>query len=447
MANKEALTPYGVLVLIFASIGGMLFGYHTAVISGALVFLSPLFQLTPTQEGIVVSITLLGGLLGAIIAGALANRWGRKKAMLVTAFLFIPGALMIASAHSFIHLFLGRFVSGIAAGIVSVVAPLYLAETAPPHCRGRWVSIFQLCITLGILFSFAMAFVFSGHEEWEMLFVTGAMLALFEFCIIFFIPETPSWLLNNGKAARAVQDLTRLRMDEAWKEEIEQMRKTAKPQYRWSDFLQPHMPYILFVGFVLSMLQQITGINAVIYYMPKIFHIAGVSSASSPFQAAIALTSINSVATCLSIWLLDKKGRRVLLLAGTVGMTVSLAVLCFGFFSHNSHMNILALASLIAYSACFAFSLGPVTWVVISEIFPLKIRGNALACALALNWLSNYVVSLLFPNMIAAWGGGISFAIFAVISLFAFVFVSFFVRETKGKSLEEIEALVTTGKF
>lgn len=452
MKLKEHLRPYGIVILIFASFGGVLFGYHTAVISGALVFLSPVFHLSLYDEGIVVSVMLIGALIGALMAGYLADRVGRRKTLLILAFLFIAGALLIAFSKVYVQLLAGRIVSGIAVGIVSVVTPLYLAEIAPPHLRGRCVSLFQFCISLGIVLAFSMAFLFSEGQNWEMLFFIGACFAFLQLLTILFIPETPYWMLSRGKNDLAIRTLRRLRKDLLWKIEIEEIhkRKTEKhlkDKKQLADFFKPHMPYILMVGFLPSIFQQITGVNAVVYYTPKIFQIAGSISATNSIIATFSVGIINCVATFFPIWMLDKIGRRQLLLIGSLGMAISLGILSFGFFSQSSAMDVLTLISLMAYMASFTISLGPVTWVILSEIFPLKIRGRAIAYAMGLNWLANFAVSMVFPDMIAKWGGGWCFAFFAMIAFVCFLFVYRFISETKGKSLEEIEISVRAGKF
>jgi len=444
---EEKLTLYGILVLIIASFGGLLFGYHIAVISGALVFLGPVFQLSPYDEGIVVSIMLLGGLVGALAAGNLADRLGRKKTLFIMALLLTLGALIIAFSQIYVQLLVGRILSGVAIGIVSVVAPLYLAEVAPPHLRGRCVSAFQLFISLGILLSFGMAYHFSEDQRWQMLFFIGAFLAFLQLCGILFIPETPSWVLSHGKNAQAIRILGRLRSDMQWKKEMKHMHKKPEKKSGWVDFFKPHMPYILIVGFMLSIFQQITGVNAVIFYLPKIFQSAGISTNTGPFLASLSVGVINCLATLFSVWVIDKIGRRMLLLIGSFVMALSLGVLSFGFFEQSSGIDILALMSLMVFIASFSFSLGATTWVVLAEIFPLKIRSKAMACAMALNWLANYAISMAFPEIIATWGEGWSFAIIAMISFTSFLFVYWFISETKGKSLEEIETLVRAGKF
>lgn len=447
MHAKEVLTPYGLLVLIIAAFGGFLFGYHTGVISGALVFLNPIFQLNPSQEGMVVSIMLLGGLFGAVASGHLADRFGRKKAMFLMAFLFVIGSLVIAFSSSYGQVLVGRGISGIAIGIVSVVAPLYLAEIAPPHYRGRCVSAFQLLISLGILSSFIAAFVFSKDQHWQMPFIMGALLSFFQIVALCFIPESPSWTMSHRRVSQTIKTLTRLREDTQWKKELENMSKKLNATLKWNFFLKPYMLRILMVGCILSAFQQITGINAVIYYTPKIFKAVGITSNIGSFLATLSIGCINCIATVFSLWALDRMGRRILLLIGSFGMAVSLCVVSYVFF-RAIHVHVFwALVGLMGYVACFAFSLGPAIWVVLSEIFPLEIRSHAIACCLALNWLANYVVSFVFPNMIATWGGGLSFALFAAISLIAFLFVYRCIFETKGKSLEEIENLVKSGKF
>ncbi len=444
--SKERFSPFALVVVAIASISGLLFGYHTAVISGTLIFLAPAFQLSPFDEGMVVSTILLGGLVGAIAAGELSERLGRKITLIGTAIVFILGALIMASATSYAILIGGRVVSGVAAGIASVTAPMYLAEVSPPHYRGRCVAIYQLSMSLGILLAYVLTVHYEEAQQWRLLFAWGAAPAVIQVIALFMIPETPSWCVEQGYFERAKLSFQRLRRDVLWKKNLKISERREKGR-QWGFFFSPRVFYVIVLGVVLSILQQVTGINAVVYYTPKIFLTAGISSNEAAFMATMGIGGINVIATLISVWLLDRAGRRRLLLIGTVGMGCSLILVTAAFLFQAVLVEKLVVLGLMAYVAFFALSFGPVTWVVISEIFPLKVRSQAIALALAANWMANYLVSLLFPNLIAHWGGGYTFAVFTLITFLAVGFIARWIPETKGKSLEEIETMVLRGKF
>jgi sugar porter (SP) family MFS transporter len=444
ISSKERCTGFLFFVVTVAAFGGFLFGYHTGIISGALIFLTPAFQLSILQQGTVVSIILIGALLGALVAGMLADKIGRKRTIAITSALFVIGAAMIALSDTYEMLLIGRFVSGIGVGIISLSAPLYLAEISPPRFRGMFVSGYQLAITIGILASFFINYVFSIHADWRWMFAIGIFPALFQMVALFFLPETPSWLFKHGLHEHAILTLSRLRKDKDWIHQVETMKSAASPQKKgaWKVLFSPKLRFVLVIGVLLSAFQQITGINTVIYYAPKIFETAGFTSASGAILATLGVGIINVLSTAFSVWILDRIGRRKLLLIGIAGMALSLGFLAFAFFVESTMIGKIAMLSLMAYVAFFAIGLGPVTWVVISEIFPLKVRGKAMTVATFVNWFFNYLVSLTFLDLIAQIKAEGTFLIFALLSGLAFWFVFRYIPETKGKSLEEIETLL-----
>lgn len=413
--EKETLTPYGIFTLVVVAFGGLLFGYYTGVISGALLFLTEDFTLTDAEQGHIVAILLLGGLLGSLLAGPLADRLGRKKSLMLMAFLSLLGSCWLMTATDYTSLLWGRVICGIATGFACVAAPMSLAEMAPPCYRGRCVSLFQLMISLGVLVSYGVSFIYAQSAAWRPLFAIGAFLSLIQLVTLIFIPESPVWLLARANTTRAARGWMQLRC--------------FKPIY------------FIILCLVLNVFQQITGINAVIYYTPRIFSEMGITSSSGMFMATLVVGIINVLSTLLSAWLLDKAGRRRLLIIGTSGMTLSLTLLS------TVANDAVACLSLISYVAFFAMSLGPVTWVVLSEILPLSIRGLGMAIALVGNWLANYAVSLTFPDLIRHLGVSGSFALFGSFSLLALLFVFCFIPETKGKTLEEIETMVKSRKL
>lgn len=444
---SESLKSYGVFTLIVVAFGGLLFGYYTGVISGALIFLAKDFTLTDAQQGYLVAVLLLGGLLGSLLAGPLADRLGRKKSLLLMAFLSLLGSWWLTTATDYTSFLWGRVICGIAAGIVCVATPMSLAEMAPPRYRGRCVSLFQLMISLGVLVSYGVSFIYAQAEAWRPLFAIGTFLSLVQLVTLVFIPESPAWLLARASPTRAARAWSQLRGDTSWKKEMEQFQNTPRQTNQWLLCFKPLYFAILCICLVLNVFQQITGINAVIYYTPRIFSEMGIDSSFGMFMATLVVGLINVLSTLLSAWLLDKAGRRRLLIIGSSGMTVSLTVLSIVVLERSYFNDAVACVSLISYVAFFAMSLGPVTWVVLSEILPLSIRSVGMALALVGNWLANYVVCLTFPDLIHHLGVSGSFALFGSLSLLALLFVFCFIPETKGKTLEEIETMVKSRKL
>ena len=441
---KERCTAFLIFVIFVAAFGGFLYGYHTGIISGALIYLTTSFHLSILQQGMVVSILLLGALFGALLAGPLADKIGRKRTIAVTSSLFVIGAAVIALSESYEMVLLGRCVTGLGVGVISLSAPLYLAEISPPHYRGRFVAAYQLAIALGILFSFAMNYAFSLSAHWRWMFAIGIFPALFQMLALFFLPETPAWLFKRGLHDHAILTLGRLRKDKEWMHQIDAMRSSASPQKKgaWKYLFSPKLRAVLILGCFLSAFQQITGINTVIFYAPKIFQTTGLTSTSGAILATIGIGIINVITTIFATWILDKVGRRRLLLIGVLGMAISLGFLATAFFFHSAMIEKIAIISLMAYVASFAIGLGPVSWVVISEIFPMKVRGKAMTVAAFVNWMFNYLVSLTFLDLIERIGSQGTFLLYALISVGAFLFIHRYLPETKGKSLEEIETLL-----
>jgi MFS transporter, SP family, galactose:H+ symporter len=446
---KEGCTAYLLFVVIVGAFGGFLYGFFTGVISGALLPLATAFQLSANDQGMVVSILLLGGLVGALAAGTLADRFGRKWAMSLTSLIFIAGALLTAFSPSYEWLLLARFFSGIGVGIIVVVAPLYLAEVSPAAYRGTFVSLFQFAIAVGILFSFFINYLFIESGQWRWMFGIGVIPALLQMLALFFLPETPAWLLKHGKKRLATQAFSKLRKDTHWKEQVENAKAThaAHKHGGWKTLFSPQLRRIAIVGIILSSLQQITGINTVIFYAPKIFETTGFQSANSAVVATIGIGIINALVTLLSVWLSKKLGRRTLLLIGSAGMGISLVLFSIAYFAQVTLIEGVSIVTLMAYVAFFAIGLGPVTLVVLSEIFPLKVRGLAMALALSANWICNYLVSLTFLDLTARLGLPGTFFLYGVISLCAFWFIHRFIPETHGKTLEEIEKQILSRRL
>lgn len=443
---KERCTSYTLFAVFTAALGGFLYGYHIAAISGALLFIAQQFSLTSTQQGSLVSLLLLGSLLGSLFSGVLADRIGRKRALLLTTVIFVGGTSIACLATSFSMLMWGRLILGCAVGLVSLLSPLYLAEISPPQVRGACVSINQLAITVGILIAYVVNYLYSGTGDWRMMFAWGMLPALIQMIAGIFLPETPSWLIAHKQEAAAMESLKKLRPHQQWKGALDELEHSASlhQKHSWKTVFRPRFRFVLIVGLCISAFQQLTGINTVIFYAPKIFQIAGYSSAITAILASLGIGFINVFATAFSVKLLDRLGRRPLLLIGIGGMILSLLALSGAFFIQFHSVALVAVISLIAYVGFFGVGLGPITWLLLSEIYPLSIRGKAMTLAISLNSLCNYVVSLLFLDLMGSLGITWTFALFALVGLLSLFFVFRFVPETKGKSLEELEKELTS---
>jgi SP family galactose:H+ symporter-like MFS transporter len=431
------------LVAAIASMGGLLFGYDTGVISGALPFLQQSFTLSPGMVGVATSAVLLGAALGAACAGTLSDSFGRKSVIIVAAMLFVLGALGSAASPTVPVLLAARAVIGVAIGVASMLTPLYLAEIAPRQQRGFIVSLNQFCITAGILLSYIVDFCLTGVAgNWRWMLGAGAVPGLVLFLGMLTLPESPRWLAGSGRMEEARRALARMRQPEEVEPELAELRRDGHSKIApWSALLARGARRPLIIGSALAVFQQITGINTVIYYAPTIFQSAGMSSASGAILATVGVGLVNVIMTMVAMGLLDRLGRRPLLLWSLAGMVAMLVVLSVGFAAGGKGaVALLTVGAVAAYVGFFAIGLGPVFWLLIAEIFPLSVRGRGMSVATVANWGANFVVTLLFPGVVASLGSAAAFAIFAVLSLGAWIYILAEVPETKGKSLEEIEA-------
>jgi len=428
----------------FAALGGLLFGYDTGVISGAVIFIKKEFGLSTFPQELVVSMVLAGATIGAFTGGRLADRFGRRRTLIGTALIFILGAIVCAAATSLTMLVIGRVVVGLGIGLASTTVPVYISEVSPPSARGWQVSLFQLAITIGILAAYLVDYVFAEAEAWRWMLglavVPGALLG----AGMLSLPESPRWLAKyqHPEAARAV--LQRIRGSgevEAELRDIVESLAHAEEHGRWSDILGAAVRPALVVGIGLAIFQQVTGINTVIYYAPIIIQSAGISSASGAILATAGIGGVNVLMTIVAMWLIDRAGRRPLLLTGVAGMILTLGVL--GFVFHRSAetgvVAWVAVVTLMAYVAFFAISLGPIFWLLIAEIYPLKIRGIAEGTAAGANWISNLAVSMTFLTLVELIGPSWTFWVYGLLAIAAWSFCYRLVPETKGRTLEEIE--------
>lgn len=430
---------------VFAALGGLLFGYDTGVISGAELFLKNDFTLTTFALEVIVSGVLAGAAAGALLGGRLADLFGRRRLLIVTAIIFGLGGLACAVATSATMLIVGRIVVGLGIGLSSGTVPVYISEVSPADARGWQVSLFQLAITVGILLAYVVDYAFAAIQGWRWMFGLAVVPAAIFGLGMVFLPESPRWLAEHGQLERARAMLARIRgtsdVDVEMREIVEGIERAQDQHGRLSDLFAPALRPALIVGIGLAVFQQVTGINTVIYYAPLIIQSSGISSASGAILATAGIGVVNVLMTIVAMWLIDRMGRRPLLLTGIAGMVITLGVLGLAFHmaGRTGALAWLAVVSMMVYVASFAISLGPIFWLLISEIYPLKIRSSAEGLAAAFNWGSNLLVSLTFLTLLQMMGPTRTFWLYGAFAIAAWVFSYYQVPETKGRTLEEIE--------
>ena len=434
------------LVYFFGALGGLLFGYDTGVISGAILFINEEFGLTPFLEGLVVASLLLGAAVGAASAGPLSDRLGRRNIVIIAAILFTIGAVGAALAPNVGVLVLFRVVLGLAVGSAALIVPLYLSEIAPTQIRGAITSLNQLNIVFGILFAYIINALLASGGAWRWMLGLAVIPSLVLLIGMFFLPETPRWLVSQDRDEDARGVLGRSRDEETVEREIRDIREVEEQEEGGlRELMASWVRPALVVAIGLAVFQQIIGINTIIYYAPTTLTNVGYGNEAAIY-ANLIIGVVNVAMTFVAIWLIDRVGRKPLLLTGLVGMVLSLTVLGLSSLLLPQPSNptdpaaIITLVCLAGFIVSFAATWGPTVWVMLPEVLPLRIRGTAMGLAIFLHWLANFAVSQTFPVFLAAWGPGITFLGYAVIGVVAFVFVGALVTETKERSLEEIEA-------
>ncbi|KHD85330.1 sugar porter family MFS transporter [Bacillus ginsengihumi] len=429
------------LIYFFGALGGLLFGYDTGVISGAILFIKKDLHLTSWTEGIVVSSILLGCMIGAAISGPLSDRLGRRKVVLTAATIFCIGALGTALSANAGILILFRLVLGVAVGSASTLVPMYLSEMAPTAIRGTLSSLNQLMIMTGILLAYIVNYIFSSSEGWRWMLGIALVPGLLMLIGVIFLPESPRWLLKQGKENEARSILNFMRKGNGVEDEIKEIKlANQQEQGGFKEVKEKWVRPALIVGIGLAVFQQIIGCNTVLYYAPTTFTNVGLG-ASAAILGTVGIGIVNVIVTAVAVVLIDKIGRKPLLLIGNAGMSISLFVLGIvnivsGHTAASSWTTVICLAVYIAF---FSLTWGPVVWVMLSEIFPLSVRGIGMGIGSVANWLANLIVSLTFPKLIEQFGISTMFIIYGIMGVLAFFFVSKLVSETKGKSLEQIE--------
>lgn len=444
-------------VALVAAVAGFLFGFDEGIISGAQIFLHREFDYGAGMEGVMTSAVPLGALFGAVLAGRLTAQFGRRRILVVAALLFGIGAVVCGLTPNMTVLVIGRLILGLAIGIAAIVAPLYLSETAPTERRGVMISAYQLMVTVGILAAYLVNLVLAEWEAWRWMLACGAVPAIVLLVGAWRLPESPRWLAAQGRVEEMKAVLASLRKNAPHSDlarEADQIVESAQAgggKYSWGELFAAGIRPAVVVAMGLFFLQQLSGINAVIYYAPQIFGGTGFTGTSGQLLATVGIGVVNVVMTLVAMWLIDRAGRRSLLVIGFIGTAIGLAMLAYAADMAAEHAisglsATLGFVGVVLYIAAFAIALGPIPYVMMSEIYPLRVRGPGMAMASIANWGFNYIVVLLFPMALAGVGLSATFAFFALVCALGLVFTLVLVPETKGLSLEAIEKHLTAGR-
>nr|WP_314583751.1 sugar porter family MFS transporter [uncultured Pseudomonas sp.] len=446
----EKAQPKAIFACLMAALAGLMFGLDIGVISGATKFIQQEFQISDQVIEWIVSSMMAGAALGALGAGSLSAKLGRKKSLMLGAILFVIGSILCGLATSPTMLIFARFLLGLAIGIASFTAPLYLAEVAPENIRGSMISLYQLMITAGILIAFLSNTAFSYYEAWRWMLGIIAIPGVLFLIGVFALPDSPRWLIMAGRKQEAIKVLHKLRGDEkVIQQEVAEIEEQLKvPQKGWSLFKEnANFRRSVGLGVLLQVVQQFTGMNVVMYYAPRIFEGMGYDTAAQMwFTAAVGLTNV--LATFIAIFLVDKWGRKPILYTGFVVMAVGLGVvgtmLGMGNLSHGQQT--FTVVMLLIFIVGFAMSAGPLIWTLCSEVQPLKGRDFGIGCSTFTNWIANMIVGATFLTMLGTLGQGTTFWIYASLNVVFIFLVFLLVPETKGVTLERIERNLMQGK-
>ena len=449
--NEKGSPSYIALVTIIAALGGLLFGYDTAVIAGAIGFLQSHFQLDATMKGWAAASALLGCVVGVSFAGLFSDRLGRKATLVLSGLLFLCSAVGTAIPNQFSFFVLFRVLGGIGVGVASMASPMYIAEITPASVRGRMVSVNQFAIVTGILIIYFVNYFISlrGDEAWNVatgwrwMFASGAIPSGIFLILLLIVPESPRWLVEKGMNAKAKDILVKVGGESFAENELRSIESSVAQEVEsLGQLFKTGWRKVMFLGIALAILQQVTGINVFLYYGPEIFKKLG-SGSNAALLETIVVGAVNLSFTIIAIRTVDRIGRKPLMMIGATGMFVSL--IAMGLAAQFQMISIWVLLCILVYIGCFALSVGPVTWVILSEIYPTRIRGRALSVATFFLWSANFVVSQTFPMMdenaalVAQFNHGFPFYVYAAFCIILALTVWKFFPETKGHTLEEIE--------
>lgn len=435
---------YLYFVTFVAALGGLMFGFETAVINGAIYYVAEYFQLTDFMKGLVVSTALAGCVVGALFIGNPGDKYGRRYMLKIMAAMFLFSMLGTGLATNIWLFIFARFIGGIAVGGASVLTPMYISEVSPPKIRGRLVATSQLAIVTGILMAFFSDYIIDSllHGDWRWMFLVGIIPSAILWFLLFFITRSPRWLVKIGQEEEALQVIKRVNTEENADELLIEIKNSLGEEESSKNVAIFHKPYLrlVIIGIAVGMFNQLAGINVIMYYSTDIFREAGFSGEAALLQSVL-IGVTNLVFTIIAMSIIDRFGRKFLLYVGSVGMSVFLGLFSWAFITDNKSGYIL-LTLLIGYIAFFAFSQGAVIWVILSEMFPNNIRARGTAIGSFSHWFFNFGIALLFPVVSAAIGVGYVFVFFTVATLLSILFYRFGLVETKGKTLEEIEKIM-----
>jgi len=432
-------------VSLIASLGGVLYGFDMGIIAAALIFVRSTFSLSTQMEEVVVSVVLIGSMAGAIVGGVFADRAGRRSTLIWGGVLFIAGSILAPLSPDVYTLIVSRSLLGVAIGFTSVTAPVYVSELAPPQSRGMLIGLYQFALTGGIALADLVGYWLAGEHAWRLMFGLGAIPALFFLILMLTVPESPRWLVAHNRSTEAKAVLRSYSDEDGARLLLADIHAslTIIMENRWSALWTRTVRKALLIAVGFTVLQQVTGINTIIYYGPQIFALAGVGSDKNAIFATLLVAVVNVLATVIALLLVDRVGRKPLLYWGVGGMTFSLFVLAFAF--HNqlqfgSSLGMIATACLMVYITCFAFSMGPIGWIIVTEVFPVRLRARGVAAASLGSGASNFIVSLTFLSLIKAVGNTATFCIYGAFCILTLFFVCYVMPETKGCELESISA-------
>lgn len=440
--NKKAMFNLAIIA-IAGSFGGLLAGYEMGIISGAQLFIIDQWNLSAKLQGYLVSIVMVGCFIGAFINGFFADKIGRKKIIGFIGLVYLIGCICCANAVDIKMLICARVINGIACGMANAIVPMYLSEISPKKTRGFFASLYQLSFTIGILISYLVGFIFSSSANWRAMFLSGAIPAIILLVMYAFLSESPRWLILKGRDEEAKAVFEKIEEPELVETQFNEIKDSMKEKTENTKAtIQKWMYMPLFIAIGLMFAQICTGINVIICYAPKIFQSAGFDDPSAAMQITILIGVVNFLMTFVAMYLSDKVGRKPLLLSGAAIMAVSMFMLAVSFIYGSSLGDIqkwLAVGSIIGFICSFAYSLGPVAWVLVSEIFPLEAKGVLMTFPVAANFIFNIIINAQYPVWTESLGIGATFGIFGAICIISIIFIVFGVPETKGISLEQIE--------
>jgi len=426
-----------------AALGGVLYGYDMGIIAAAILFVKHSFSVSTQVEQLIVSVVLVGAMAGALIGGVVADRIGRRATLVWASIIFIVGSLLAPLSPNAFTLIFARVIIGAGIWFTSVTAPVYVSELAPPQSRGKLIGLYQLALTIGIALADLVGYWLAPSESWRWMFGLAVVPTVLFLVVMITVPESPRWLFAHGRRNDAEAVLNSYTNPEGVQVLLDDIIDGLKApiEQRWSALWSPAVRGSLFIACGFTILQQVTGINTIIYYGPQIFELAGFATHANAILATFVIALMNVAATVVGILLVDRVGRKPLLYIGVGGMTLSLFALSWGFqhkASLGSALGVIAISSLLTYIACFALSMGAIAWILVSEVFPLRVRGRGVAAATLASGISNFIVASTFLSVIHVAGDSVTFAIFGILSVVTLIFIYFAVPETAGRDLESI---------